>query len=570
MNNVKQILAGTIIVVIISTLAIPKIKTEVNMTEYFAKDSNIRIADDLMRTKFGGSLPIQILIKGDIKNPFILKEMLKFGKYLESLDDVNNSQSIADLVCEMNDVMNGHYTIPETNSQVANLLFMLEGEDVLDQLVNKDYTEGIIQARFGNQNTKKILNTVIAIDNYIDKEISTKMQVSFISKLKQDDKQVVVKKQIEGIGKAVLYDAKKRQPNIKISINNTDIEKNISKAMKVDFYPLSDKYISSLDSKLLTFFTEESDIEIESEEVITNLIKKIKFEIKDKNLSEDELNRLLTDNIPEKVINGDFESIKGTAFYLNSILKEVNVNNRIDILTGKLKNLFPLALQNDKKFIKDLKADLWILNEEIIAIPKGLNISSPDAKMTDMTVQQSGMLIVMKQINESLLDSQFQSLFLSLLMVLILMMLQFKSIKMGLIITAPIILTVLVNFAIMGYSGVPLDNATMMIASIAIGIGIDYSIHFSSRLKLELKKSNFNELHSLKTTLGTTGKAIVINALTVGLGFVILVGSNLVPMQRFGWLIAITMLVSSTAALTFLPALILFFEKSLFNNKFKK
>ncbi len=198
-----------------------------------------------------------------------------------------------------------------------------------------------------------------------------------------------------------------------------------------------------------------------------------------------------------------------------------------------------------------------------------MNISSPDAKITDMTVQQSGMLIVMKQINESLLDSQFQSLFLSLLMVLILMMLQFKSIKMGLIITAPIILTVLVNFAIMGYSGVPLDNATMMIASIAIGIGIDYSIHFSSRLKLELKKSNFNELHSLKTTLGTTGKAIVINALTVGLGFVILVGSNLVPMQRFGWLIAITMLVSSTAALTFLPSMILYFKKGLFKNSIK-
>jgi len=569
LNNEKQILIITIIIVLISIFAIPKIKTEVNMTEYFAEDSSIRISDDIMRTKFGGSLPIQILIKGDIKNPFILKEMLKFENYLESLKDVNSTQSIADLVCEMNDVMNGHYTIPETNSQVANLLFMLEGEDILDQLVNKDYTEGVIQARFANQNTKKILSTVKAIDKYINTMINTDLLITYFSKLDPTQQQLVQQKQIENISKTVLYDANKRKPNVIVNIDNTEIEKNVKKNMNKTFFPLNEKYLNSLDDKLLTFFTEEADIEIDSEYVIANTIKKIKIEAKNKKLSEDELNSLLLKTIPEKIINNDFESVKSTAFYLKTMLDELNANIRIEILTENLIKLFPQSLQEDIKFYNDLKADLWILNEEIISIPINLDIDPSEKTLTEMSVQQSGMLIVMKQINESLLNSQFQSLFLSLFMVLIIMMIQFKSIKMGAIITSPIILTVLVNFAIMGYSGVPLDNATMMIASIAIGIGIDYSIHFSSRLKLELKNSNFNELQSLQTTLGTTGRAILINATTVGLGFVILVGSNIVPMQRFGWLIAITMLVSSTAALTFLPSMILYFKKGLFKNNIK-
>jgi len=134
---------------------------------------------------------------------------------------------------------------------------------------------------------------------------------------------------------------------------------------------------------------------------------------------------------------------------------------------------------------------------------------------------------------------------------------------MGIVVTSPILLTVLINFAVMGFLNVPLDNATMMIASIAIGIGIDYSIHFSSRLKEELKGRNTTELKALDKTLETTGQAIIINALTVALGFIILMGSNMLPMQRFGWLIALTMGVSAWASLTYLPALILFTKSKL-------
>ena len=114
----------------------------------------------------------------------------------------------------------------------------------------------------------------------------------------------------------------------------------------------------------------------------------------------------------------------------------------------------------------------------------------------------------------------------------------------------------------MGYLGIALDNATMMIASIAIGIGIDYAIHFSSRFKSELTERKDERL-ALDKTLETTGKAIVINALTVALGFIVLTWSNMVPMQIFGWLIALTMGVSAWATMTFLPALILTFKKQL-------
>jgi hypothetical protein len=108
--------------------------------------------------------------------------------------------------------------------------------------------------------------------------------------------------------------------------------------------------------------------------------------------------------------------------------------------------------------------------------------------------------------------------------------------------------------------------ATVMIAGVAIGIGIDYSIHFSSRFQVELRKQP-DELFALDKALETTGRAILVNALAVGLGFSVLVAANLVPIQRFGWMIAMTMLISATSALTFLPALILLLKKFLFDSR---
>ena len=103
-------------------------------------------------------------------------------------------------------------------------------------------------------------------------------------------------------------------------------------------------------------------------------------------------------------------------------------------------------------------------------------------------------------------------------------------------------------------------------AAAAIGIGIDYSIHFATRLQTEMRKQP-DMLFAVDKTLETTGQAILINALTVVLGFLVLLGANIKPLQTFGWILAMTMFVSATAAMTFLPALILVLRWVLFKER---
>ncbi|OQX76677.1 MAG: hypothetical protein B6D61_08425 [Bacteroidetes bacterium 4484_249] len=559
LKNEKLILGGVVIVIIISAFGIPKIKTEVDMSEYSPINSNMRISDNLMRAEFGGSLPIQILFDGDIKDPFVLKEMYRTQKYMESIPYVNNSQSIADLICNMNEVMNGHYTIPETKEQVANLLFMLEGEDIIDQLVNKDYTEGIVQARFGTMDTKMMTEAVEAIDNYIQSDLDTALVIVTLSDLPMKTVNIIRDFQIERIGNEIAYDAKKRVPSVQVNIDN--FKKQLKGLLNND-YQLSNKNLDKLKERLETFFLEEADVEISSDRVIADIIGKIiDVTAKNSKVSEKNIELLLRNNTPRKYWSDDPEVLVSSSEFIVSIINEVKQHNYIEALVKDILFVFPKELKNNAKFVDNIRDDLWVINENIVGIPNRLiKVKTVDSR--DLSAQQSGMVKVMKKLNDELLASQIQSLLLALIFVLILMSIQFKSIKMGIIVTSPILLTVLINFAVMGFLDIPLDNATMMIASIAIGIGIDYSIHFSSRFKEELKGGK-TDLKALDKTLETTGQAIIINALTVALGFIILMWSNMLPMQRFGWLIALTMFVSAWASLTFLPALILFTKTKL-------
>ena len=100
-----------------------------------------------------------------------------------------------------------------------------------------------------------------------------------------------------------------------------------------------------------------------------------------------------------------------------------------------------------------------------------------------------------------------------------------------------------------------LDIATVLVGSISIGIGIDYAIHMISYFNHEYSETE-NYRISIKNAISVSGKAILINALSVSFGFLVLVFGNLIPLQRFGILVAVTMVASGLGALTLLPSVL--------------
>ncbi len=177
-------------------------------------------------------------------------------------------------------------------------------------------------------------------------------------------------------------------------------------------------------------------------------------------------------------------------------------------------------------------------------------------KSDDFSVQITGMPFVNGQLDGSLLYSQIFSLILAIIFVVAIVSIMFKSFIKGIIASTPIIATIGILYGIMGLTGIPLNIVTVLVASIAIGIGIDYSIHFISHFNHSVRR--LNSVHAaIEETILISGRAIIINFISVSIGFLVLVFSNLVAMVHFGILIALSMLGASMGALTLLPAIFL-------------
>ena len=185
------------------------------------------------------------------------------------------------------------------------------------------------------------------------------------------------------------------------------------------------------------------------------------------------------------------------------------------------------------------------------------------------TVETTGSAALENTMSHLVIDSQMVSIVFSLVMVFIIIALSFKSGWAGLIGAIPLGLVILLNFMVMGFMGIRLDLCTSIVSSIAIGVGIDYTIHFMETYQHEREKSNDSESVT-KATFKSSGKGIVTNAIAVGLGFLVLVFSKFIILRYIGILVAVVMFTSSMLAMTVIPGLLNAFDPKFMWSKDEK
>ncbi len=339
------------ILIIIAIGGVSKIERSVNMVDYFKKGDPTRESEQLMQKKFGGSQPVFVVFDGDMQSPEVLKMMIKTENYMKKSPDISFTQSVADLIEQMNEVMGEGKKIPDSKNKIENLWFLLDGQDIMPQLVSDDLDKGIIQSR-----------------------------------------------------------------------------------------------LISYDSKNMQAFVD----------------------------------------------------------YMNKFIKENSNEN--------------------------------------------------------CKIRLTGMPSVYVVMDESLFNSQMSSLAIALVLVLVIVTIIVRSFSKGFYATLPIIATIAILYGFMGYVGISLNVATVLVASVALGIGIDYSIHIITHFNDALKETG-DIRKSLESTIMISGKAIVINVVSVAAGFLVLLFSQMVPLQQFGLLVSLSMIGSGLGALTLLPVILILTNK---------
>ncbi|MDD2411297.1 MAG: efflux RND transporter permease subunit [Bacteroidales bacterium] len=184
------------------------------------------------------------------------------------------------------------------------------------------------------------------------------------------------------------------------------------------------------------------------------------------------------------------------------------------------------------------------------------NAISDFCKNSEHAKFESGISLVEKDMAISIAQGQIYSLILAFTAILLLMWMIFRSFKTGLIGCIPLVFTIVCNFGLMGWLGLRLDIATSLLSSVAIGIGVDYTIHLFWRIRSELNLGK-PLTEAIDICLRNTGRGIAINAFSVMIGFSVLFLSGIIMLKTFGFLILFSLLLCLLCALILIPAILI-------------
>lgn len=184
-------------------------------------------------------------------------------------------------------------------------------------------------------------------------------------------------------------------------------------------------------------------------------------------------------------------------------------------------------------------------------------------------VTYAGYAAIVDAASQEVLVAQFNSLLSSLIAIFIVFLVVFRSTVVALVGMLPLVATLATMFGVMGHFGFSLDIGSSLVAGIAFGIGIDYSIHMIEAIRRAAACSSLSA-HSkrselLARALREVTKPIGISAIVLCSGFSLLLLSGFKPLASLGLLIMVAMLVSAAFALVIMPFVLRALSQPLFN-----
>ncbi len=230
-----------------------------------------------------------------------------------------------------------------------------------------------------------------------------------------------------------------------------------------------------------------------------------------------------------------------------------NLNKVVNYDYEKLNITFQLKSDNSKALNSALEV---------------INSFESDFKKQGIKIKYAGSGYKGLIFTDLILEGQIMSLILSLIIIIVLISIMFKNIKIGFIASVPIIVTAGISFGVMGFLDIPLSTTTALLSSIAIGIGIDYAVHFIEQYRINARKTS-DKLIIAEKTMAHSGRAITYNAIVVIAGFMVLLFSVFPPNRELGALVSLNMFTSFIGTVTIMLVL-LNISKINFNNKSNK
>lgn len=217
------------------------------------------------------------------------------------------------------------------------------------------------------------------------------------------------------------------------------------------------------------------------------------------------------------------------------IKRIITTNGKFARISGKMSDVGSLVVNDQNKRFKEF-------------IETHINSNDIEVKIT-------GAAHLMDRNNEYMVSNMAQGFVFSIIVIAILTYFLHKSWRMVIVFILPNLIPLLIIAGIMGFANIELKAATSLVFSIAFGVATDDTIHFISRLKIELAYGK-SLIYAFKRTYFETGKPILLTTFILMGGFVSLMMSDFQSTFYFGFLICITIIIAVIADIFLLPVLL--------------
>ena len=223
------------------------------------------------------------------------------------------------------------------------------------------------------------------------------------------------------------------------------------------------------------------------------------------------------------------------------------------------------------KFVTPLyrQANLWVQmtdgdNQAVSAVVERANQYVADnPPPPGIEVNWGGLPYINIFWQQKMVTGMRNSLLSSFAVVLIMMVILFRSFRWGLVSMLPLTITIMAIYAFIGYIGKDYDMPVAVLSALTLGLSIDFAIHFIQRFRMIHKREqDFNK--AFHEIFEGAGRAISRNVLVIAIGFVPMMFSNLVPYFTVGSFFLAIMIVSGLVTMLLLPAITQTFKNALF------
>ena len=172
-----------------------------------------------------------------------------------------------------------------------------------------------------------------------------------------------------------------------------------------------------------------------------------------------------------------------------------------------------------------------------------------------VTLEYAGTAYTALRFSDLIIQGQMMSLLLAMTMIFALCCWMFRCISDAALVMLPVAMAVVVDYGMMGLLGIPLEIGTAITGAMALGIGVDFAIHYLYRYRYHEKLGKPYQAIVLSSN-EDTGRAILFNALVVIGGFLVLLTAHLYPQVKLGALVSGSMLVCYLASCYLFPIIL--------------